>query len=64
MNQEFEIVRDETLVELEIKVRSKIKSYNERGYTCISQSLIQERGLQPSYAISLLFEPTRAAFGV
>lgn len=64
MNQEFEIVRDETLVELEIKVRSKIKSYNERGYTCISQSIIQEKGLLRDFAVSLLFEPTRAAFGV
>jgi hypothetical protein len=63
MNQEFEIVKDENIHELEIEVRNKIKTYNERGYTCISQSISQSisrsKGLDVMnyWVISLLFEP-------
>lgn len=63
VNQKFEIIVDENLYECEKIVRSKIKDYNEKGYTCISHSMIQ-RQRDNSWIISLLFEPTRAVLGV
>ena len=61
MNQEFEIIKDEDLYEAEKEARSKIKYYNEKGYTCTSQSIMKTTYY---WVISLLFNPTRAAFGV
>lgn len=66
VNQEFEIVKDPDLGQLEIEVRKKIKDYNEKGYTCISQSITtpivtSKDGGIGQWVISLLFEPTRSA---
>ena len=68
MNQEFEIIKDEDLYEAEKEARSKIKYYNEKGYTCTSQSIMKTTSSNDNivnyWIISLLFNPTRAAFGV
>lgn len=65
INQKFEIISDEDIYECEKEARSKIKHYNEKGYTCISQSITTTTFNDNSYwVISLLFEPTRAVLGV
>ena len=68
MNQEFEIIKDEDLYEAEKEARSKIKYYNEKGYTCTSQSIMKTASSNESiinyWVISLLFEPTLAALGI
>lgn len=58
-NQEFEIVKHNNLADCEIKTRNKIKDYNERGYKCISHSMMITRAALggSNYVISLLFEP-------
>lgn len=64
MNQEFEIISDEDIYECEKEARSKIKHYNEKGYTCISQSITTTTNMNNYWVISLLFEPTRAVLGI
>ena len=63
INQEFEIIVDQDLTHGEIMTCSKIKWYNEKGYTCTSQSIYKDQ-VKEIWVISLLFEPTRAVLGV